>query len=188
MRWFIRREIPAIDRLLLVESGQRADAELLVPRLRHMVSTTATIDLFTCLPDQPVGLGEGTRTWRSYEAKNNRQRWKLLLGIRRQRHAAAAILCGKSPLLAIWKVALAVALPAKILLVDEVEGLVWLDRGHWRKVMRVGVSAAGLQNPATWRRLGRLAFAPIGLPVLLAFALKVHLRRLIRATRFTGTP
>ena len=112
----------------------------------------------------------------------------MLLGLRRQRHAAAAILCGDSPLLATWKVALAALLPGKILLIDKVEGLVWLDRRHWRKALKLGISSSGLRNPEFIRKLAHAAFLPIGLPVLLVFAGKVHLRRLIRATRFTGRP
>ena len=188
MRWFLRRRVPLIDRLLLVESGPRTDAQQLVPLLRESVCGNAPIDLFTCLPDAPAGLGDGTRTWRSYEARNNAERWRMLLGLRRQRHAAAAILCGDSPLLATWKVALAALLPGKILLIDKVEGLVWLDRRHWRKALKLGISSSGLRNPEFIRKLAHAAFLPIGLPVLLVFAGKVHLRRLIRATRFTGRP
>lgn len=188
MRWFLRRRVPLIDRLLLVESGPRTDVQQLVPLLRESVCGNAPIDLFTCLPDAPAGLGDDTRTWRSYEARNNAERWRMLLGLRRQRHAAAAILCGDSPLLATWKVALAALLPGKILLIDKVEGLVWLDRRHWRKALKLGISSSGLRNPEFIRKLSHAAFLPIGLPVLLVFAGKVHLRRLIRATRFTGRP
>lgn len=186
MRWFLRRRVPLIDRLLLVESGPRTDAQQLVPLLRESVCGNAPIDLFTCLPDAPSGLGDDARTWRSYEARNNAERWRMLLGLRRQRHAAAAILCGDSPLLATWKVALAALLPGKILLIDKVEGLVWLDRTHWRKALKLGISSSGLRNPEFMRKLAHAAFVPVGLPVLLIFAGKVHLRRLIRATRFTG--
>lgn len=188
MRWFLRRRVPLIDRLLLVESGPRTDVQQLVPLLRESVCGNAPIDLFTCLPDAPAGLGDDTRTWRSYEARNNAERWRMLLGLRRQRHAAAAILCGDSPLLATWKVALAALLPGKILLIDKVEGLVWLDRRHWRKALKLGISSSGLRNPEFIRKLSHAAFLPIALPVLLVFAGKVHLRRLIRATRFTGRP
>ena len=188
MRWFLRRRLPLVDRLLLVESGPRTDVQQLVPLLRESVCGNAPIDLFTCLPDAPSGLGDDTRTWRSYEARNNAERWRMLLGLRRQRHAAAAILCGDSPLLATWKVVLAALLPGKILLIDKVEGLVWLDRRHWRKALKLGISSSGLRNPEFMHKLAHAAFLPIGLPVLLGFAGKVHLRRLIRATRFTGRP
>ena len=188
MRWFQRRNGPGADRILLVESGPRADAQRLVPLLRESVCGNAPIDLFTYLPDAPPGLGADTRAWRSYEARNNTERWRMLLGLRRQRHAAAAILCGDSPLLATSKVALAAMLPGRILLVDKVEGLVWLDRAHWRKALRLGISSSGLRNPEFVRKLAHAAVLPIGLPILLVFAGRVHLRRLIRATRFTGRP
>ena len=188
VKWFLRKSVPPIDRILLVESGSRAEAQRLVPLLRESVCGNAPIDLFTCLPDEPSGLGTGTRAWRSYEARNHSERWRMLLGLRRERHTAAAILCGDSPLLAIWKLALAALLPAKILLVAEGEGLIWLDRAHWRKALELAISRSGVRNPEFLRKAAHVAFLPIGLTVLVAFAAKVHLVRLIRATRFTGRP
>ena len=187
MKWFLRKSSPPIDRLLLVESGSRADAQRLLPVLRESVCGNVPVDLFTCLPDEPSGLGPGSRTWRSYDAEDHTSRWRMLLGIRRERYPVAAILCGSSPLLATWKVALAALLPAKILLLDEDEGLVWLDRAHWRKALRVGVSRSLVRNPEFLRKVAHAAFLPIAIPILVAFAGRAHLARLIRATRFTGS-
>ncbi len=173
---------------MLVESGPRTDAEQLVPQLRELVCGNAPIDLFTCLAGEPLGLGGGSRTWRSYDAKNHSQRWSLLRVLRRERHAAAAILVGESPLLGTWKIALAGLLPAKILLVDPREGLVWMDRAHWRQVLRIGISRSGVLTPDFLRKAAHVAALPVSLAVLLAFAAKVHLARTIRATRFTGRP
>ncbi len=184
----LSRSVPPIERFLLVESGPRADAESLVPRLRESVCGAAPIDLFTCLAGEPAGLGDGFRAWRSYDAASNSERWSLLRVLRRERHAAAAILVGESPLLGTWKLALAGLLPAKILLVDPREGLVWMDRAHWRQVLRILVSRSGVTNPEFLRKAAHAAVLPVSLAVLLAFAGKVHLARLIRATRFTGRP
>ena len=148
----------------------------------------APIDLFTCLAGEPAGLGDGARSWRSYDATNQSERWNLLRAIRRERHPAAAILLGESPLLAVWKLVLAGLLPAKILLVDPSEGLVWLDCPHWRQVFRIAVSRSGITNPEFLRKAAHVAALPITLTVLLAFAARVHLARLVRATRFTGRP
>ena len=167
--------------MLLIESGPRADAQQLVPVLRGSVCGDAPIDLFTCLPDAPSGLGAGTRAWRTYDATSYPERWRMLVGLRRERHAAVAILCSDSPLLAIWKLVLAAMLPAKILLVEEGKGPFWLDRVHWRKALRLGVSRSGIRNPELVRKAAHLAFLPFGLCVLLAFAARAHLRRFVRA-------
>ena len=178
--------------MLLVESGPRADAQRIVPVLREAVCGDAPIDLFTCLPDRPAGLGAGARAWRTYEVTNQSQRWKMLLGLRRERHAAAAILCSDSPLLGIWKIVLGAALPAKVLLVEGGSTFFWLDRGSLRKTARLAISRSGVCKPEFLRRLAHAAFLPFALCILLAFAAKVHLRRLIRATsmaqRTDGNP
>ena len=174
--------------MLLVESGPRSDSERLIPLLREAICGDVPIDLFTCLPDRPDGLGPDTRAWRSYDASSHAERWRMLLGIRRERHTAAAILCSDSPLLGVWKIVLAALLPAKILLVDAVDGFFWLDRRHWRKTVQLWVSRSGIRNPEFVRKVAHAAFLPFGLCVLLGFAAKVHLRRLLRATSMAHRP
>ncbi len=156
--------------------------------LRESVCGNAPIDLFTCFTDEPAGLGEGSRTWRSFNAANNADRWNLLRSLRRERHTAVAILTGESPLLRTWKVALAGLLPAKILLVDAHEGLVWIDRTHWRQVLRIAITQSGVLRPDFLRKAAQVGVLPVSLIVLLGFAAKVHLARLIRTTRFSARP
>ena len=182
MKWFLRRGAPPIQRLLLVESGLRADAQRVIPYLRSAVCGDAPIDLFTCLPSEPTGLGEGSRAWRSYDASDYSERWTMLLDLRKQRHTAAAILCGESPLLAGWKLVLAALLPAKILFIDETEGSFWLDRENWRKAVRLGVLRSGLRSPEMAHRLLQAVAFPFHLCLLLGFAAKVHIGRVMRAT------
>jgi len=182
VKWFWRRGAPPIQRLLLVESGPRADAQRLVPYLRSAVCGDAPIDLFTCLPREPTGLGEGSRAWRSYDAQTSSERWKMLLELRKERHTAAAILCGDSPVLAGWKLVLTVLLPAKILFVDEVEGTFWLDREHWRKAWQLGILRSGIRSPEFAHRMMQIVAFPFHIWVLLGFAAKVHLGRVMRET------
>ena len=106
----------------------------------------------------------------------------MLLGLLQEKHTAAAIVCSNSPLLAGWKVVLAAMLPAKILLIDGREGFIWLDRAHWRETLRLGVSRSGIRNPAFLRRALHVGILPFQLCLLLGFAAKVHLARLIRST------
>lgn len=182
MKWFWRRGAPPIQRLLLVESGPRADAQRLVPYLRSAVCGDAPIDLFTCLPSEPTGLGEGSRAWRSYDAQNYGERWKMLLELRKEKHTAVAILCGDSPVLAGWKLVMTVLLPAKIFFVDEVEGSFWLDREHWRKAWQLGILRSGIRSPEFAHRLMQIVAFPFHIWVLLGFAAKVHIGRVMRET------
>ena len=181
----IHSGVPDIERMLLVESGPRTDAQRLIPLLRESICGDAPIDLFTCLPDSPAGLGSDSRAWRTYRATRHSERWKMLRALRRERHRAAAILCCDSPLLGIWKIVLAALLPAKILLVEDGSTFYWMDRSNWRKALQLAVSRSGVKDPAFVRKLAQVALLPVGLCILLAFAAKVHLRRLLRATRVT---
>ena len=181
VRWILRKGVPPIRRLLLVESGPRKDTEQLIRTLRSTICGDAPIDLFTCLPDDPIGLGADYRAWRSFEAGNHSERWKMLLGLRQERHTAAAIVCSNSPLLAGWKIVLAALLPAKILLIDGRDGFFWLDRAHWRETLRLGISRSGIRSPEFLRRALHAAILPFQLCLLLGFAAKVHLARLVRS-------
>ena len=167
--------------MLLVESGPRTDTEQVIRDLRSTVCGDVPIDLFTCLPDDPIGLGVGYRAWRTFEAGNHFERWKLLLGLRQEKHTAAAIVCSNSPLLAGWKVVLAALLPAKILLIDGRDGSFWLDREHWRETLRLGISRSGVRSPEFLRRALQIATFPFQLCLLLGFAARVHLARLFRS-------
>lgn len=183
VRWFLRKKVPPIKRMLLIESGPRSDVVALIPQLRASVCGGATLDLFTCLPDDPDGLGASARRWRSFNAATHAERWQMLLELRRQRHAVATVLCSNSPLLAFWKVALVLLLPAKILVVDKERGQFWLDIAHLGQAARLAVSRSGIRNPEFLRSVANVAFLPVGLCILLTFAAKVHLTKLMRSTR-----
>ena len=183
MRWFLRKKVPPIERMLLVESGPRSDLDAMIPELRASICGQAPLDLFTCLPDAPDELGPAGRRWRSFDAATAAERWQMLLEMRRQRHTAATILCSDSRLLARWKVALILLLPAKILVADKDQGLYWLDIAHWRQAARMAVSRSGVRNPEFLRTVANIAFLPIGLCILLAFAAKAHLGKFMRSTR-----
>lgn len=181
MKWFLRQRVPPVTRLLLVESGPRQHSLRLIPRLRESVCGDAPIDLFTCLPDEPTGLGPEVRAWRTYEVANHAERWRLLRQVRRQGYSAAAVLCSGSPLLGVWKLVLAALLPAKLLLVDDRGRFFWLDRRHWREALALGISRSGVRNPEFVRKVSHALLLPFSLCILIPYAAKVHLGRLARA-------
>lgn len=186
MRAFSGREALPVSRVLLVESGPRSAAETLVRKLRTEVCPEGAIDLFTCLPDQPRGLGTTSRAWRSYNAGTGAQRWRTVRELRRERHGVVAILCSGSPILAGWKLALAALLPARVLLAHEDQGLVWLDLRHWREAARIASSRSRLRDPKFLRQLAHAAALPFTVSFLLAFAVKAHLAALARTA--SGSP
>ena len=171
-----------VERLLLVESCERSDLERLIPNLGEMACRDARIDLFSCMPGMPSGLGVGTRAWRSYDAAGTSERWRMLRQLRQARHAAVAIPCTDSSLLGTWKIVLALLLPARVMVTGGDGGAFWLGLRTWPKAAKLLISGRRLVPTELARRLAHAAFVPFGLCVLACFAAKVHLRQLIRAT------
>lgn len=171
-----------VERLLLVESCERSDLERLIPNLGEMACRDTGIDLFSCTPGMPSGLGAGARAWRSYDAAGTSARWRMLRQLRRARHSAVAIPCTDSPLLGTWKIALALLLPARVLVTGDDGGAFWLSLRTWPKAAKLLFSRSGFVPSEIARRMAHVAFVPFGLCVLACFAAKVHLRQLIRTT------
>jgi hypothetical protein len=193
MRWFLSRAVPEPTRVLVVESGPRAVAERLIPRLREVFGRDTTIDLLTCLPADPVSLradsaagspqpGGGPQVWRVTDCADQRSRWRLLREIRSRRHPIAAVLCADSALMASWRLAALFLLPSKFLIVNENADFFWLDRGHWRNLLQLWMHRSGVFEESAVRAAARLAAFPFTLAFLLAYAGYVHLVRRVRLT------
>ena len=63
MRYFFRRRIPPLNRVLLVESGSRHLAEYLLPILRRDWDPGLIVDLVTCYSGLPAGFPPEARTF-----------------------------------------------------------------------------------------------------------------------------
>jgi len=182
MRYFFRRAIPPLTRVLLVESGSRSLASRFVPHfLSRFGHEVEQLDVVTCFPGVPEGFPGSGNVYRTQPYASWSQRLSFLRQLRRRGYTVAAILCSGEPVLLKWKLVLAAALPVKVLIVNENCDYFWLDWGSWRIIRqflayRLGLSGIGLAST-----LGRLLVFPFVLLYLVLYTACVHLRRRMRA-------
>jgi hypothetical protein len=55
VRYSLTGRLPAITRVLLIESGRREILERLIPALRRIWGDAVQLDLLTCYPGLPAG-------------------------------------------------------------------------------------------------------------------------------------
>lgn len=155
-----------------------------MPKLRQAFGPETPIDLLTCVPNEPVGLraddNPDSRVWRATDYLDDSARWRLLKQIRAERHSVVAILCAGVGIMAPWRRAVLLLLPAKFLVVNEHGDFFWLDRAHAGNLARLLLNRAGLEGDSAARTLGGLLIFPFTLAYLLAYASYVHLVRLGR--------
>lgn len=185
MRWILSARVPTITRILLVESGPRAVADAVAPRLREVFGPAVAIDLLTCMPEsqgEPAGMDSGHdhAVWRVTEHPDNDARWRLLREIRNRRHEVCAILCADDGTMSPWRSAVLALLPAKFLIVNENADFFWLDRAHFSNLSQLALSRAGLLGDSAVRVAAHLLLFPFTLTYLLLYAGYVHTFRLIR--------
>ena len=158
MRWFFSRSTPAVDRLLLVESGPRSVAEAVVPRIKKLFGEDVPIDLLTCLRTDPKGLtsngavlnasqnqdARASKVWRVIDCPDTDSRWELLWRIRYERHSVTAIICAGSPIMMPWKLATLALLPSKFLIINENADFFWLDRSQFSALASLLAQRVGL--------------------------------------------
>jgi hypothetical protein len=105
---------------------------------------------------------------------------RLLRELAANRYTHVGIVCSGEPYLARWKWALALALPAKVFVVNENGDYFWLDRRHLRIIGRFAADRWGLADAGAARTLGRAVAFPFALAYLLLYAAAVHARRAFR--------
>ena len=177
MRCLLRRRIPA-GRILFVESGSREITERLLPILYR--NHGAPIDLFTCYPGAPAGLPPGATVFRTGDYRGRSGRKRLYRELRARRYALLGILCSGEPIMAKWKWALALRVPAKVFIVNENADYFWLDYAHRSVLVHFALLRSGLTGLGGLRTLARLAAFPFALAWLLAYAGWVHSRQALR--------
>jgi hypothetical protein len=174
VRYFLRRRVPEPSRILLVESGSRRVLDMVLPRLRAQFASDVPIDLVTCFPTAPSGLAN---IYNVNDYRGSGRRLALARELRAQGFSIAGIVCSGEPILTKWKWALAVALPAKLLIINENGDCFWLDRGHWGNIRQFVRHRAGLADAGIVRAAARLVVFPFTLTYLLLYAAAVHFRR-----------
>ncbi len=180
MRLFLSRRIPAIDRVLLVESGTREVTGRVLPVLRRTQGEHVSVDLITCYPGLPEGWPEDTCVFHVSDYGGRAGRRRLYAELRRRGYSAVGIICCGADIMTKWKWALAAAVPAKVFIVNENADYFWLDRGHAGMLRRLVATRLGLSGSGAARTMGQLAAFPFVLMFLLAYAAQIHIRRALR--------
>ena len=178
MRYFFRRYIPPFTRVLLVESGSRGAFDTLVPLLYQIHGEAMELDLLTCHQTTPAGFRG--RIYRVEDYPGAAERRRLFRELASSRYAALGILCSGEPIMTKWKWALVARLPAKVFVINEFAGFLYLDWGQVRHLTAFVRARMGLSGAAAMPALVRLLLLPFALLYLLLFAAIVHTKRRIR--------
>ena len=167
-----------IDKMLVVESGSRLVLEGGLPRFRALFGDPQRVDLVTCLPGLPQTLDPSTTRVISVTAvRAARDRWRLLLELRRQEYSVIGIICSDEPVMTLWKVAVALAVRGKVLVFNENSDFFWVDWRHRKTLRQFVLFRAGMLEDGAVRKLVQLATFPFLLVFLLLYAGWVHLIR-----------
>jgi hypothetical protein len=174
VRYFLRRSVPELSRILLIESGSRHITQAVIAHFRVKFGEGVPIDLVTCFAGSPAGFA------RIYNVNEyERRRLSLARELRANRYTVAGMLCSGEPILNTWKWVLAAALPAKFLVINENADYFWLDRGHWPAIRQFVKHRAGLADAGIVRALARVVIFPFTFSYLLLYAAAVHCRRAV---------
>jgi hypothetical protein len=178
LRYFFRRNVPPVTRILLVESGSRELFNRLIPTLYQLWGQEIEIDLVTCFAGVPAAFRGTVFRIADYTGAAGRKRLHDTLSA--NPYPAVGVICSNEPIMTKWKWWLAARAPSKIFVVNENADLFWLDWGNWRVIGHFALFRAGLTGAAAVPALARLLFFPITVAYLLLYAGAVHLRRKIR--------
>jgi hypothetical protein len=178
LRYFFRRYIPPFTRVLLVESGSRGAFDALVPLLYQIHGEAMDLDLLTCHQTTPTGFRG--RVYRVEDYSSPSERRRLFRELASSQYAALGILCSGEPIMTKWKWATVARLPAKVFVVNEYAGFVFLDWGHVPSLAAFARARLGLSGAAAAPAVARLLLFPFALLYLLLFAVIVHTKRRIR--------
>ena len=178
MRHVFSRTIPPFTRVLLVESGSRAVFDGLIPQFNDIYGDAMELDLVTCHENTPLGFRG--RVYRVQNYVGPSARGRLYEELAAREYTVVGILCSNEPIMTKWKWMLAARLPAKVFVINEFAGFLFVDYGHWRNIQEFLRVRLGLSGSAIAPALGRLLLFPFSLAFLLLFAAVVHTRRRMR--------
>lgn len=183
MKFFFRRRIPELTRIVLVESGPRELYQTLLP---YFYKESREIDLVTCFAGVPstfrVDAGKVFHIG-SYQGSAGRRR--LVDELRARGHAAIGIICADQPIMTKWKWMLAARIPAKLFVVNENGDHFWVDYSQWRIIKHFILFRAGLSGADAVRTITQLLAFPFTVMFLLAYAAVVHAKRALRGAMKT---
>ncbi|MCP5115210.1 MAG: hypothetical protein GY953_30630, partial [bacterium] len=93
MRYFLRRRVPELSRVLLIESGSRHLLDTYLPGF-YADNPNTTVDLITCYPDQPSSFRpEAGSIFRVADYPDTPARRAFHRQLKANRYAAAVMIC-----------------------------------------------------------------------------------------------
>src|SRR3990172_9311483 len=100
MRYFFRRRLPEVKRVLLVESGSRYLLEELISGIRTSFGDDIFVDLVTCYPGLPKGFyPHNTNVYRVTDYRGRPGRKRLYRELAANRYSIAGIICSAEPIM-----------------------------------------------------------------------------------------
>jgi hypothetical protein len=182
MRYFFRRRVPALRRVLLVESGSRSLLDNLLPSLFKTYGDEMHVDLVTCYGGVPEGFRESVgAVYRVGDYNGRARRSQLYRELAANRYDVMGIICSDEPIMTKWKWALAARLRAKVFVLNENGDYFWLDYSHAGTMCHFVLFRAGLTGSGAAATIARLLFFPFTLAYLMMWAAAAHIRRKVRA-------
>jgi hypothetical protein len=171
---------PPLNRVLVIESGSRKAAEEFIARL-YREEKPERVDVLTCYSSAPASFDfTRGRVFYTHESKGGAARNRLLEEFASSGYSAVSVLCTGDDIMTKWKWVAALRVPAKVLIVNENADSFWLDRGHYRDLGHMADERLGLSRLELLRFVYQIVAFPFTLLILIAFAARVHTRRLLR--------
>lgn len=181
MRYFLTGRLPKVTSILLVESGTRGLLEGLIPGLRQSWGDRISIDLVTCYSTLPKGFeAHNTRVYRVSDYRGGAARGRLYRELLQNRYDLMGVICSGEVVMAKWKWALGLRIPAKIFIINENGDYFWLDRLNLGPLRQFVLFRAGLAGTGAVRTLIRMISFPFTLLYLVLYATSAHARRALR--------
>lgn len=178
MRYVLTRSQPAVDRILLIESGSRYVIEDIIPGIRLTWGESIPIDLVTCFAGMPKGLkSSDTAVYRVTEYAGAEGRKRLRHELAARNYSVLGLVCSGEPIMTKWKWYLALRLPAKAFVMNENGDYFWIDHAHAAVIRNFVIFRMGLAGAGAVRTIARLLLFPFTLSFLILYAAAVHLRR-----------
>ncbi len=180
MRYFLTGRLPEVTSILLVESGTRGLLEGVIGGLRQAWGDRIQIDLVTCYATLPKGFEpHNTRVYRVGDYRGRAARRRLYRELAGNRYALVGIVCSGEVVMAKWKWALALRIPAKLFIINENGDYFWFDRMHLGVIRQFVLFRSGLAGSGAVRTLVRMISFPFTLLYLILYATFAHTRRAI---------
>ena len=158
MRYFFRRHLPPVTRILLIESGSRSLLEKVIPSLKAGFGDQVELDLVTCYAGLPAGF-EG-RVFRVTDYGGGSGRNQLWADLAPRDYPIAGMICAAEPIMTKWKWWLGAKLPSKLFVINENGDYFWLDWGHWRLILAVRAVSGRADRVGRGARAGAAGVVP----------------------------